>query len=352
LPTIEVTMREAPFLRFAASASCPGWAAPLALLVMLTSMGCTPIQVWMGWRVRLEKTPIASVAAILPQGAIAPGDKAPLVVAVVSPDGTTFQTEGVAGGKVLWADLQLSSTVAAVSPKGMVSLPSDPRLSDGRTPHVTVTVPSHPGLQAELDIPLRYDRDFSSRFSGSPGLPGMSGTDGTDGMSGSIGSFDLNNPSPGGNGTDGSNGTDGWDGGPGGDAPPVLVNVAFRSGSHPLLQVSVTGGDRVDRFLVDPQGGSLTIKAEGGPGGSGGRGGRGGRGGFGGPGSPSGSSGRDGMNGRDGTDGSPGRAGAITVIYDPQAKPYLAILHFSNRNGLGSSAPPPVFMETPVRPLW
>ena len=256
-------MREATLLHRSGSM---GWVASLTLASSLALVGCTPIQVWMGWRVRLEKTPIASMAATLPKGAMAPGDSAPLVVTVVQPDGTALQTEGVAGGKVLWEDLQITATVVAVSPKGIISLPADPRLSDGRTPHLTISVPSHPGLQTELGIAVRYDGAFNSNFSGSPGMSGMDGSAGSDGMSGSMGSFDPNNPSPGGDGSDGSNGSDGQDGGPGGDAPSVLVNVAFRPGVRPLLQVSVTGGGRVDRFLVDPQGGSLTIKAEGGPG--------------------------------------------------------------------------------------
>lgn len=342
-------MREAARLHRSGSM---GWVAPLALASSLALVGCTPIQVWMGWRVRLEKTPIASMAATLPKGAMAPGDKAPLVVTVVQPDGTPLQTEGAAKGKVLWEDLQLTATGVAVSPKGIVSLPADPRLSDGRTPHLTISVPSHPGLQAELDIAVRYDGTFNSDFSGSPGMSGMDGSAGSDGMSGSMGSFDPNNPSPGGDGSDGSYGSDGQDGGPGGDAPPVLVNVAFRPGTRPLLQVSVTDGGRIDRFLVDPQGGSLTIKAEGGPGGSGGRGGRGGRGGFGGSGTPNGSSGRDGMSGRDGSDGFPGKAGGITVVYDPQAKPYLGILRSFNRNGSGGAGPAPVLLEAPMLPLW
>jgi hypothetical protein len=41
------------------------------------------------------------------------------------------------------------------------------------------------------------------------------------------------------------------------------------------------------------------------------------------------------------------RSGRITVIYDPSVKPYLALIHLSNRG-----APAPVFTEAPVGPLW
>jgi len=98
---------------------------------------------------------------------------------------------------------------------------------------------------------------------------------------------------------------------------------------------------------VDPVGGSLTVKADGGAGGSGGRGGRGGSGGAGGSGSPSGSNGMSGSDGRNGSDGSPGRGGSITVTYDPQVKPYLSVIHLSNKGG-----PAPVFKEAPVAALW
>jgi hypothetical protein len=120
------------------------------------------------------------------------------------------------------------------------------------------------------------------------------------------------------------------------------------------LQAVISAPGRKDRhFLVDPQGGSLTITSNGGAGGSGGRGGRGGRGGAGGSGGfgcPSGSSGRSGSDGRDGfagSDGSPGRSGRITIVYDPAVAPYLAAVKASNK---GAQAP--VYQEAPVAPLW
>jgi hypothetical protein len=64
-------------------------------------------------------------------------------------------------------------------------------------------------------------------------------------------------------------------------------------------------------------------------------------------GTPSGSNGSNGSDGRNGFDGSPGKGGSVTVTYDPQAKPFLALIHLSNKGG-----PPPVFKEEPVAPLW
>jgi hypothetical protein len=327
----------------------PSFSACLGLSSLLALTGCAAVQVHLGMKIYLAKTPIASIEAAQAKApGIGPGEKSSLIVTVTQPDGKILQTEGAGHGKVLWKDLQVTATVVAFNQKGGLSLPRDPRISDGKIGHVTITVPSHPDIHAaELDIPLRYNYKFSANFSGSPGSSGMNGTDGTDGISGSPGSIDPNNPSPGGDGSNGTDGSNGSDGGPGGDAPPVQVLVALRSGTHPLLQMAVTATGHRKLYLVDPRGGTLTVKADGGQGGSGGKGGRGGRGGSGGSGTPNGNSGSDGSDGHDGSDGLSGRGGSITVTYDPQAKPYLAAIHLSNQGG-----PKPVFTEAPVAPLW
>jgi hypothetical protein len=325
------------------------WVACLGLASLLALIGCTPLKVRLGWKVYLDKTPIASIQATLPKGpGIAPGEKSPLVVMLTAPDGKVLQTEGMGRGKVLWKDLKITASIVDADEKGIVSLPDDPRISDGKLPHVTITMPSHPDIRAELDIPARYDHDFISNFSGGRGRSGTSGFDGSSGTSGSMGSIDPSHPSAGGDGSKGGNGSDGSDGRQGGNAPPVQVHVAVKAGRHPLLQVAVSATGREELlYLVDPQGGSLTVKADGGPGGSGGSGGRGGRGGSGGSGTPSGHSGSNGSDGRSGSDGPMGKAGTITVTFDPQAKPYLSAIHLSNHGG-----PTPVFQEEPVTALW
>jgi hypothetical protein len=320
----------------------------LSVALLLVMSGCASMQVKLGWKVYLDRTPVQSIQASLPDGpGIAPGKKSALVVRFAEPDGKILTTEGKGGGKVMWSDLQVTATVVTVNKKGVLSLAKDPRISDGKVGHVTITVPSHPDLRAELDIPFRYDIAFSSNFDGSKGMDGMNGTDGIDGTSGSPGSIDPNNPSAGGDGGNGTDGSNGGDGSSGGDAQPVAVQVVLQAGSRPLLQVAVSASGKKKFYLIDPNGGSLTIHADGGAGGSGGRGGRGGRGGSGGIGSPNGSSGRDGLDGRNGWDGSQGRGGAITMTYDPQAKPYLNVIHLSSQNG-----PAPVSREQTLTALW
>src|SRR5689334_16997551 len=315
---------------------------------MLALSGCAAMQLKLGTKTDLTKLPVTTISASLPKGpAIAPGEKAPLVVSFTTPDGKVLFTEGQGQGKILWRDVKIAATVVSVNNKGILSLPEDPRVSDGKVPHVTITVPSHPDLKAELDIPVRYDQSYNVSFHGSPGSSGFNGTDGLDGSNGSYGSLDPDHPSPGGNGGDGTNGTDGTNGGRGGDGPPVDVRVTLRPGVVPLLEVSVSAQGKGKLFMIDPQGGSLTVRSEGGPGGSGGKGGRGGRGGSGGIGSPNGLSGHDGLSGNDGADGSAGRGGSIAVTYDPQVRPYLDVIRLSNPGG-----PRPVYKDEPVAALW
>ena len=155
--------------------------------------------------------------------------------------------------------------------------------------------------------------------------------------------MDRDNPSAGGDGGNGTNGSDGTNGDDGSDGPAVQVLLRLRAGAHPLLQAAVqAAGHKQWFYLIDPQGGSLTVNSEGGSGGAGGMGGRGGSGGSGGLGSPSGNNGMSGQDGRDGLSGSDGRPGQITVKYDPSAKSYLSALHVP-----GSAQ----FTETTVRKL-
>jgi hypothetical protein len=323
-------------------------AAGLGLACLFGLSGCTALQVKLGMKVYLAQTPVSSIDVRLPKGpAIAPGQKLPLVVALTEPDGKVLLTEGQGGGKVMWKELQVRSNIVSTNNKGVVSLSRDPRVSDGKVGHVTITAPSHPDLRSELDIPFRYDIAYVSNFSGAPGSAGFNGTDGSSGMSGSMGSSDPDNPSAGGNGTDGGDGWNGQDGGPGGDAPPVDVRLTLQPGGHPLLQASVSALGEQRLYLVDPQGGSLTVKADAGAGGSGGRGGRGGQGGAGGIGTPNGSSGRSGSDGHNGSDGPEGRGGQITVTYDPDVQPFLDTIHLSYHNG-----PSPTFFQKHLAPIW
>src|SRR5579875_1345532 len=194
----------------------------LALVSLLTLTGCSGIKVRLGMRVSLPKIPVSSMEASLSrETAMAPGETSPLIVTFAGPNGQVLPTEGAGKGKVQWKDLNIVASVVSVNKKGVVSLPRDPRVSEGKTGHLVITIPSQPGREADLDIPLRYDYAFVSRYLGAAGSDGLNGTDGSSGVNGSPGSMDPNNPSPGGDGTNGTDGSNGGDGGDGADGPPV-----------------------------------------------------------------------------------------------------------------------------------
>ena len=325
----------------------PGLAVLILSVVSLNA--CGAVKVKLGMRVDLTQVPVSSVTVKLANGpGIAPGQKAALIATLTKPDGTTLVTEGKGGGKVMWKDLQVTPQVVTADKKGNVKLATDPRATDGKTGSVAVSIPSQPNVKAaELEIPFRYNVAFAASFAGATGSSGMDGTDGMDGSAGSMGSIDPNNPSPGGDGGNGTDGTNGTDGGPGGDGPAVRVFATVQKGTPTLIQFYVASGNTQKYFLVDPNGGTLTVSSNGGRGGAGGRGGRGGHGGAGGSGTPNGSNGMDGNSGLDGQNGPDGRGGMITVAVDPSAQPYIGILKLVSENG-----PKPDFDSVTVPPLW
>lgn len=306
-------------------------------------------------RIWLAQMAIDALQAQLPDGsAILPGQRLSLVISAVQPAGPVLVTEGRGKGLVGWDNFAFQATGVQVDASGNVSLPEDPRSSDGMLPHLRAELVGRRDLAAELDVPVRYDGAFLSDHSGDPGAPGGNGLDGMSGFPGSPGSCDPNDLQAGGNGSDGWSGGPGWDGAPGAAGPDLQVWVGLRSGAHPLLQVKAVSPGRTQFFLVDPQGGSLLLRADGGQGGTGGRGGRGGAGGSGGSGCPDGANGLAGSDGSSGLDGRGGRGGSITVRVDPAARSYLSALRFSNKGGwpAGENGPPVAILVETVDPLW
>src|ERR1039457_6275368 len=86
------------------------WVAGLSAASVLALSGCAAVQVKLGMKVYLAKTPIASIE-------------------VTQPDGKILQTEGAGKGKVMWQDLVVTPTVVTVNKKGVLTLPKDPRKS-------------------------------------------------------------------------------------------------------------------------------------------------------------------------------------------------------------------------------
>jgi hypothetical protein len=298
---------------------------------------------------------ILGIQGTLPDGpALLPGQALPLVLAATEAAGAVLNTVGRGGGKVTWDNYQLTARIVTVDASGLVSLPADPRVSDGLVPQVQAVVSGRPALTTSLQIPVRYNGHFTADFSGTPGSSGYSGSQGLSGLSGSFGSCDPDSPQAGGNGSNGSDGGPGGDGGIGGPGGAIQAWVTLHPGAGQLLEVKASAQGQSLYFLIDPKGGSLTLNADGGSGGSGGSGGMGGSGGLGGYGCPGGFDGMGGFSGGNGSDGSGGNGGSITVTVDPRAQPFLGALTFSNRGGPGGGVdgPPPVIQAAVVPALW
>ena len=338
---IDRALRWAPWRRLA-------WLA----LGLLALGGCDTIGLALGTRMRLSNVPVRSLSlSLAPQPSMSPGARAQLVVTATTPDGAQLVTVGTEGGKVLFDSFEIDAQIVSVGPRGDVQLPADPRLSHGRVPQVRVRVVGQPDVSAQLDIPVRYDVHYAAHFSGQAGSNGLAGADGMSGTDGTPGSSDSRDPSPGGPGTHGESGADGQRGGDGEDGPPLQAWVTLAGTEPPLLQVRVLVGQTRELFYqVDPKGGSLSLRSEGGPGGAGGSGGRGGAGGRGGDGSPTGTSGFSGSDGSRGSSGRDGEPGRIVLSVDPRALPYLDRFDIAARAHAGG--PEPQVIVEPVAPWW
>jgi hypothetical protein len=315
--------------------------------------GCTSIEIGLGLRMRLDKVPVTGVSATLsPDPGLAPGKSGRLIITATTNDTKQLVTIGAGHGKVLFDSFTFTASTVTVSKKGVVSLPADPRVSEGTTPHILIGIVGHPDVTTDLNIPIRYNVAFAANFAGRPGFKGIDGLNGFAGSSGSDGSVDINNPSAGGPGGDGTNGEDGSNGDPGQPGEAVHVWMTIKSGDRPMLQVRAASKTHTQLFLIDPNGGSLTVNASGGAGGAGGSGGRGGQGGSGGNGFPPGFPGQNGRDGFDGHPGADGAAGTIIVSVDGQAQPYLDKLQLINKSGGGSPGPKAEIRIEAVAPIW
>lgn len=323
------------------------WRRAAWLVLGLSALsGCDTIGLALGTRMRLSNVPVRALSLHLaPQPAMSPGALAQLVITATTADGAELVTVGTEGGKVLFDSFEIDAQVVSVGPRGEVQLPADPRLSLGQVPQVRVRVVGQPDVNAQLDIPVRHDVRYLAHFVGQAGRRGAAGADGAEGANGAAGSSDSRDTSPGGRGANGDSGADGENGGDGEEGPPLQAWVTMAGSEPPMLQVRVLINQARELFYqVDPKGGSLSLRSEGGLGGAGGPGGRGGPGGQGGDGFPRGTSGftgSDGSSGRSGRDGGPGR---IIVRVDPRALPYL--------DRVDIAGPGPQVIVEPVVPWW
>ncbi len=318
----------------------------LAVLVIfatlgLTVSGCASIQKALGLKTDLEGKPVKKLEIdLVGTTSLCPGASAPLIVTAVLDDGKRLVTEGAGDGKVTWDNYKIQTVGGKMARGGHFVIERDPRVTLQQDAKVVVRSVHHPKKTVEAAVPARYDCSFTANFSGQPGRDGSDGRLGSNGTSGESNQSSGSYAEPGGHGQDGQDGGHGRDGEPGQDADDVAVYVKLADvaeGEKPLLKVRVesTSSNRTEVFLVDPEGGGLTVLANGGPGGNGGNGGNGGSGGGGGTGAPAGNGGNGGNGGDGGNGAAGGDAGAIKLVVDPAAKTYLKAITVENEGGPG-----------------
>ncbi|MEL6342495.1 MAG: hypothetical protein AAFV53_05140 [Myxococcota bacterium] len=266
-----------------------------------------------------------------------------LIATAVLADGTQLRSAGAGGGKTQWSDYAID-VISGTFADGAIRPYADPRQIRDHAVMIRAENVHDSNDTATLEIPVTYAVDYHLHRNGEGGPDGDWGRRGAAGGQGADSS-----DRDGGDGGDGGDGERGQTGGGGAPGQSVLVQVdAIQDPilSKTLLRVVCSGDNQTERYLIDPDGGTLVIHARGGQGGDGGPGGRGGDGGNGGRGSNPGSgsdayegtggNGGDGGDGGQGGDGGRGGdGGAVTVIVDPSARAFRDRIVIDNRGGAG-----------------
>jgi hypothetical protein len=199
-----------------------------------------------------------------------PGASFPIGVIAVTPMHKELKTRGLCKGFVNWNSYSVR-VEGGTFDQGMITLTTDPRISDGRF-KITVTPYYYPELKQEIELPVSYKTKFIAVCKGQNGLGGFNGLSGTELQQMDTVKRKGYNGIRGQAGTDGETGSDGC-------IADVFVKAIIVS-DKPLMNVLVINhcDNSHTTFWVDPDGGSLLIDVSGGDGGNGGNGGDGGAG--------------------------------------------------------------------------
>jgi hypothetical protein len=274
---------------------------------------------------------------------LAPGGEISIGMTATLEDGKEMKTQGLLEGKVKWGNYIVTVTGGTFY-EGTIRINSDPRKIQGYKVSVKCALFKDSTQFKTMDWTLDFVANYTANFDGAAGENGKWADKGATGRAGS-----NDSQGRGGDGEKGGRGQDGEHGGNGRNGQSVDVYVtAFKTeNGTTLLKVYCKSKslDQEDFFIVNPNGGTVTISARGGQGGQGGHGGDGGGGGSGGNGHErggntsegsygvggTGGDGGDGGNGGNGGDG--GDGGNITIYLDPSAAAYAGIFKYDTSGG-------------------
>ena len=259
-----------------------------------------------------------------PNAVLSPGGQLRIGVVATNKRGKVKRTRGYADGKQKWSNYAVTVYGGRMVGEGLVLIESDPAQIQGHQVQIHVQSRKDPKLLSHISLPLTYQAAQAADFSGEQG----SDTKSRGGRVVPLRIF----------GSGVASGKEGYAGEPGQHADSIHVYVKAEEDSllaFPVLKVEVRSseGDRVERYLINPDGGSLLILADGGIGGTGGEGGPGTDGRDGIEKNRDGSDGTDGGHGGDGGRG--GDGGHITFHIDPTAEALMTAIDYSNQGGLG-----------------
>ncbi|MBN2350149.1 MAG: hypothetical protein JXJ22_15020 [Bacteroidales bacterium] len=272
----------------------------------------------------------------------APGNKVDLVIKTEYNNGSTTEFNPYSNRSVEKKYTYFTSGAEMLF--GNLRINDDPFSINKHTITLMTYLKKNLSVGDTLNITLDYRDDFKSAFYGFSGFNGFSGTSGNSGSAGQDGGH-------GGYGECGDFGSQGPD-------LEVFADVYFDTIIHEeLLYIEIkrlSSGD-IRKYLVNTDGGFITICSYGGDGGDGGDGGVGGDGGDGYDGDmvtetihindsttevftyqlPGGPGGNGGDGGQAGDGGDGGRGGDIYIVYTQYAKPHLHLIQAYSRGGDG-----------------
>jgi hypothetical protein len=265
----------------------------------------------------LKKEAVKEIRVQLMEPGICPGGEIKFSVTAVLANGTEAVTKGVGKGKVGWDNNYRVTFDGGKTDDDKIKMNADPRITWSGPPALRITAIDHTDITWNGTVPVRYDCAESADVSGHSGSSGSRGSDGSNGSRA---------------GDSGDNGRDGGNGDFGEHGPRVEVYVTTTkgAGAETLVQAAVESHGERRYFAIQPNGGSLTVHANGGKGGDGGAGGDGGRGGKGSGGEREGRGG-DGAVGGCGGDG--GDGGDVVLHLDPKARAYRDLINVRNEGG-------------------
>ena len=231
--------------------------------------------------------------------------------------------------------------------RGNFIIYDDPFKIDNHTVSFQACLTTNASINNTFELVMDYRDNYKRTISSFSGSSGFFGSDGSSGGTGQ-------------NGGHGGHGRRGEDGDRGPDLN-LFADVYFDTIiNEELMYVRVENmrTNQVHNYLINTDGGDLTIASRGGDGGSGGNGGRGGNGGNGRDGEyryyqekindstyvtkkeqlPGGNGGHGGCGGDGGDGGYGGDGGDLYIHYTSYAKPYLYLINARSIPGSGGSA--------------